>query len=391
MENNSVIVSAVEVLLPGAGDWSAVVAATRDTMPITPWPESVDAPFSGSTISKITTIDQNKYLTAGQSKVLSRFVIMSVNCAGDALKAAGYLDETDRDVLDDIGCIVGTSRPELGASGKFMEPVLTKRYQKINPLQFPLISRSAAVGQICIRFQLRGYCPTISLSRISGAHAVARSMEIIQIGRAKRMLVGGVETLSMESLKHNKTFYSEYFGDSSLLRKENLVPSEGACFLVLQDQSVKQVSAPLAILGAWQYGRLVNKNIYDSFPERLLNDVKELLAKEAIAWSDIGLISTSLLMSETNEEKLLIGVISALNEEFNYCPAISNPIYIVGDSEACANTLIIANAVQYVAGNGYIGQADSSVANSKNWALAFIVDGEGNYYLQLVKSANTGI
>ena len=81
---------------------------------------------------------------------------------------------------------------------------------------------------------------------------------------------------------------------------------------------------------------------------------------------------------------------SLLNEfekEHNYIPLVSSPKAILAESEACASTFIIANAVQYVLGKGCIGHGKITLTNHKKTSsLVVILDENNNYYIQLVTS-----
>ena len=392
MNAETVIVSGVGFILPNGEKWSELITISPDMLETSAWPEATEPPSTESKISKISKINTKKYLSAAESKISSRFVVMALNCAGDTLKDAGYLGVDDPLVYDDIGCIVGTSRPEFGTYGKFMEPILQEKHNKVNPMLFPLLSRSAAVGQICIRFNLKGYCPTIGFSQISGAHAVARSMDVISTRRAGRMLVGGVETLSASSLKHNHVFYKDFYSDDSGFDKDKLIPSEGACFLMLESQKtlVDNNVDVLATLSPYRLGKIAASTNVVQKVETLQHFINDLLDANELSWTDVAMVSTSIMTQEVNSDQVIASTIEQLNMKCDYSPLISSPKTIFAESEGCGSALIIANAVQYVLGRGCIGHSDSSaIPQPGTSSLVIIVDENNNYYLQLVSSISS--
>tara|TARA_Y100001968_G_scaffold330934_1_gene384073 strand:+ start:2335 stop:3525 length:1191 start_codon:yes stop_codon:yes gene_type:complete len=386
MTHTRTVVTGIGFSLPGGSSWEELIESEKNKKTgFIPWPTAGAPPFNSSKIAKINKIPTTKYLRISDTKVLNRFVIMSVNSAGDALKQSGYLDCQDSEISNDIGCIIGTSRPEFAAYAKFIAPILDKQISKINPLLFPLLARSAACGQICIRFGLQGYCPTVGFGHISGPHALIRSLEVIKQNRAKRVLVGGAETLSTLSLKHNRHLYADYYSRMKDNTDDLLVPSEGACFFMLESSKTASTTNSLAIIGDFKIGKLKkNSNLKESF--KLV--ISSLLEDARLKWNKLSFISTSLSPAKLAHEEIENQVLSSLCEENNHTPIISAPKYFIGESEACATAFQIVNAVQFVSKNGYVGRINNNERTVKTTsfgpALVCVLDKNNNYFVQIV-------
>lgn len=388
MKNKQIAVTGIGVKLPSGKAWSDVCdSENNDENNFVPWPEECVPPYPTSKVGKIKTIEKTKYITSRTGKILNRFVIMAVNSAGDALHDAEY----NTSAIDDTGCIVGTSRPEFGAYEKFTEPMIKKQISKINPLLFPLLARSSACGQICIQFGLKGYCPTIGFGQMSGVHSLIRGMEVIAFARSKRILVGGVETLSKLSLKHNRLLYDAHYAktDKEVKAKDPLVPSEGSCFLLLEemDTAVQRNAEIKAVLGKYHFGKMVaNRDDTGSEFEKIISQV---LSSEQLTWKDISVISSSISPARLAHEEIEYTALKNLCDKYNYYPELTAVKYHIGESEACANMTQVANAVQYLAGQSYIGKHQwedypSVKKNDGKVALVTALDNNNNYYVQIV-------
>src|SRR5579884_1461319 len=121
--------------------------------------------------------------------LVTQYAIAAAKMAvGDA---ALDLDKEDR---DRIGVAIGTG---LGGMSIYEEQlrilIETGNPRRIHPWSVPLATANAAAGEISIALGLTRPNMTISTACSSGAHAIGYGLDLIRLGRADKVIVGGSE------------------------------------------------------------------------------------------------------------------------------------------------------------------------------------------------------
>ncbi|WP_200896643.1 beta-ketoacyl synthase N-terminal-like domain-containing protein, partial [Chromobacterium vaccinii] len=223
------------------------------------WPEAASPPHAESLIASVGDYPRTRYFNERALRLMDKPMMLASFAAGSALEDAGY---GDGEAPEDCATLLGTARSEQTSVHKFSLPLLQGRPERINPAEFPLVARNIACGQMAIRFGLRGPSSVLASGPLASLQAVARAAGLIRSGRARVALAGGVEALSRFALR----FCRDYYGDAALAgrpaffgeRSGGLIPSEGACMLVLEDaeHAAARGARVYARLGGWHAGRL---------------------------------------------------------------------------------------------------------------------------------------
>ncbi|MEO9384639.1 beta-ketoacyl synthase N-terminal-like domain-containing protein, partial [Chromobacterium phragmitis] len=223
------------------------------------WPEAASPPHAESLIASVGDYPRTRYFNERALRLMDKPMMLASFAAGSALEDAGY---GDGEAPEDCATLLGTARSEQTSVHKFSLPLLQGRPERINPAEFPLVARNIACGQMAIRFGLRGPSSVLASGPLASLQAVARAAGLIRSGRAKVALAGGVEALSRFALR----FCRDYYGDAALAGRPaffgdkggGLIPSEGACMLVLEDAELAEARGArvYARLGGWHAGRL---------------------------------------------------------------------------------------------------------------------------------------
>ncbi len=343
------------------------------------YPKSIQAPTQSSKIGKINDLDPVKYLNKDALKLTNRFVAMAVNGAGDALDQAGYLSQSVN--RKEIGCIVGLSRPEFLSYSKLLHILF--KLNKISPVSFPLLSRNIVCGQICIQFGLMGYAQSIGSSSVSGAQSIIWGLRLIQRKRIQKILVGGVETLSMLSLHQNKVLYDEYYkGLRGVLDIDELVPSEGASFCMLESEDT---SGQGVFVQEYMIGRLDSKNMEEQY-SRI---IQQFCEQSGVKWSDISMVCCSVSSVYFPHEQIEWEALNLLNQRFDSIPLLSAPKVVLGEAEACLSNLQLVNAYEHLVNRRAIGQiswkSSEKGEDKEGLVLVSYLDRAFNYVLYWVK------
>jgi 3-oxoacyl-(acyl-carrier-protein) synthase len=118
------------------------------------------------------------------------FVMAAAKLAIDDAK----LTITDKNT-DDIGVCTGTTFPHIGSIVEFDRDVFKEGINFSSPAHFPSTVINASSSQISIRFNIQGFNATISTGYTSSLEALKYALNALETGRAKTIIVGGVESL----------------------------------------------------------------------------------------------------------------------------------------------------------------------------------------------------
>jgi 3-oxoacyl-[acyl-carrier-protein] synthase II len=176
------------------------------------------------------------------------------------------------ETAEDVGVVVATSFSNVGDCVGFYESLLAPG-ERTNPLRFPNLFINIAGGNLAIRLGVRGLNTTVTNGATSSLDALQHGLTALRCGRARVLLVGGLEVLSPALVEG--FWRAGVLGDTGAprpfdRRRGGLIPAEGCGVLVLE-----RVEAAHA-RGARVYGEVAG---YGSVPVEPGDD-------EAVATAD---------------------------------------------------------------------------------------------------------
>jgi 3-oxoacyl-[acyl-carrier-protein] synthase II len=99
------------------------------------------------------------------------------------------------DAAEDVGVVVASSFSNVGDCVGFYESLLSPA-ERTNPLRFPNLFINIAGGNLAIRLGIRGLNTTVTNGATSSLDALQHGLTALRCGRARVLLVGGLEVLS---------------------------------------------------------------------------------------------------------------------------------------------------------------------------------------------------
>ena len=99
----------------------------------------------------------------------------------------------------DVGVVLGSTMGSLHSISQFDMVGLRDGPRYVNPALFPNVVINSPASQVSIRFKLRGLSSTISTGFTAGLDAIGYALHLLQLGRVKAMVVGGVEELCLQT------------------------------------------------------------------------------------------------------------------------------------------------------------------------------------------------
>src|SRR4029453_14121704 len=102
------------------------------------------------------------------------------------------------DTAEDVGAVVATSFSNVGGCVDFYDSRLAPAdpHERTPPLRFPHLFINIAGGNLAIHFGIRGLNTTITNGATSSQDALQHGLTALRCGRARALLVAGLEVLS---------------------------------------------------------------------------------------------------------------------------------------------------------------------------------------------------
>lgn len=224
-------ITALGVVSPiGVGEDAFFAALDAGTLAAT-----VDA--DGIRAARVGDFGAKQHIAPGSLRRLPRLSQMAIVAGKEALAKAQLPYDPTR-----IGVVLGTGLGTLEETIAFMRGYLEGGPEAASPLLFPSSVMNAAAGQLALECKLRGVNSTVNHRDASPLAALTMACDLLTLGRADALLVGGVDELSGPAL----TGYKKLGGGELLV-------GEGAAMVVVErEDDAKRRGARVR---AWVSGR----------------------------------------------------------------------------------------------------------------------------------------
>jgi 3-oxoacyl-[acyl-carrier-protein] synthase II len=206
--------------------------------------------FSVKKAAEVKNYDAKALLGLKGLRNLDRTTLFLLGAAKLAISDA-KIEITDKNT-DDFGVCTGTTFPHLWSIIEFDSEVIKEGLNFANPALFPSTVINAASSQVSIRFNIQGFNTTISTGYTSSLEALKYSLVALETGKAKTILVGGVESLAMplffgfHKLGYMAGIKGDFINCPFDKRRNGPVLGEAAVFLVIEDErTAKKRGAPV--------------------------------------------------------------------------------------------------------------------------------------------------
>jgi 3-oxoacyl-[acyl-carrier-protein] synthase II len=165
---------------------------------------------------------------------------LALIAARQAIDDAGYeITEANR---DHIGVVLGSTMGSVHSISEFDKEGLREGPRYVNPALFPNTVINSPASQVAIRFGLRGLNSTISTGFTASMDAMQYAGDMLRLGRAEALLVGGVEELCLQTFlgfyKLGLLASAENGTPPTSIpldrRRHGSLPGEGAAFFLLE-------------------------------------------------------------------------------------------------------------------------------------------------------------
>jgi 3-oxoacyl-[acyl-carrier-protein] synthase II len=222
--------------------------------------------------------DYQPFFDSNSIRRLSRVIKMGWAGAKSCLQDAGLLSPESICIGTGKGCFKSTQ--------EFMFSVDDNQEEFIPPSPFIQSAHSSIAAQIAIQSKCSGYNMTYSHRAFSFEHALYDAFMLLDEGKYKNVLVGGVDEIDDI---HFQTFdrigHYKKPGTNNLellkYKTKGTIAGEGSCFFMIEDQAGKKTIAGIQAVNTFSIP--VNN-------DEIIENVRQFIGKENLSFSDIDLV-----------------------------------------------------------------------------------------------------
>ncbi|HEY2041541.1 MAG TPA: beta-ketoacyl-ACP synthase II [Jatrophihabitans sp.] len=299
--NDPVVVTGLGATTPIGGDvatfWENLLAGKSGVRALTEdWAEPLAV-----RIAARMAVEPSEVVPRVQARRLDRAEQAALVAAGEAWEDAGFKGTSEENDIDParVGVVIGTG---IGGVTSLMDQhdiMLAKGPSRVSPLLIPMNMPNGPAAYVGLKVGARAGVHTPVSACASGAEAIAYGLDMIQLGRADIVVVGGTEAcihpLTISGFAQMRAMSTRNDDPERASRpydsnRDGFVLGEGAGVLVLERLSSAKARGrqPYAVLG----GAGVNADSYDIVqpdPEGSgqLRAAKTAIERSGIALSDV--------------------------------------------------------------------------------------------------------
>jgi 3-oxoacyl-[acyl-carrier-protein] synthase II len=243
MDHKRIVITGVGVVASnGIGKdafWSALEKGTTGIKEVSLFDTST---MRTKLAGEIKDFDAKLYLGEKGLRLLDRTTKLVNVAAKLALGDARF--SVTKENTDEVGVVLGTTLGSVWSISEFDKQALREGPRYVNPALFPNTVINSPASQISIRFGIEGFNTTIAAGFTSSFDALKYASDFIRLGRAKAVLVGGVEELCHQTYLgfYKLRFLSGSDGKGGPeiscpfdKRRNGIIFGEGAVMVLIED------------------------------------------------------------------------------------------------------------------------------------------------------------
>lgn len=229
----------------------------------------------------------------------------------------------------EVGVVLGSTMGSVSSISEFDKEAIKNGPKSVNPALFSNTVMNSPASQISIRFGIKGFNTTISTGFTSSLDAIEYACNFIRLGRAKAVLVGGVEELCEQTYKgcYLLNFLSKTEGKQTELcapfdkRRNGAILGEGAALFLLESyaSAIQRNAHIYCFVGGTGFDNEYQLNYrYDTHSKGIERAIREALQESMIQEAEIDYIASSAnstLRGDVTEFRQIRNVFQTENKE----------------------------------------------------------------------------
>ncbi|KPK43039.1 MAG: hypothetical protein AMJ78_00305 [Omnitrophica WOR_2 bacterium SM23_29] len=322
MKSPRIVISGVGVIAPnGIGKeefWEALKEGRSGIRQISVFDSSL---FKTHLAGEVINFEVEKFLGTKGLRNLDRSTKFLCSAAKLALEDAGL--QITEENTNDIGVITATTLSVIWNVADFSREAEEEGPRFVNPAMFPGTTINAPSSQVSIKFKIKGFNTTVSTGYTASLDALKYAVDFIRLGRAKVVLVGGVESLFFQSFVgfYKLDFLAGIKGEEISCpfdkRRNGIILGEGAGVLVIEEENharERNAKVYAEVLGAESLFDAYRSGRYHPYMEGLKRTMSGAIEDSGLNKEDIDYISAAA-NSVPEQDKLETQVIKEFFED----------------------------------------------------------------------------
>ena len=286
-----------------------------------------------------------KYLNKG-----TKFLAPSVKMA---------IDDADLNIVDELsnqtGIIIGSSLGNFSQTTDYFHDIVRENPSELSPMLSYDVALNSSVNYTSVFFKIKGFARTISSGFASGTDAIGNAHKLIQNGKAKVIIAGGIEQISLDLyiIFYMRKLLARDNGAVSEIsmpfdkRRNGFIMSEG-CYVFIMEDLDYALNRGAKIYGEIMgFGSIFGGNKkYDTGKriEKARNAMQACIEDAKLSPDDIGLINANGSSSELQdlvEAKAIEELFGERGREIPVCATKS----VLGESYGASGAMQTASAL----------------------------------------------
>ncbi|MFQ5714771.1 MAG: beta-ketoacyl-[acyl-carrier-protein] synthase family protein [Candidatus Scalinduaceae bacterium] len=264
-----------------------------------------------------------KYLNKG-----TKFLASSIKLA---LDDAGL--NIDDELSNQTGILIGSSLGNFSQTTDYFHDIVRENPSELSPMLSYDVALNSSINYSSVVFKIKGFARTISSGFTSGTDAIGNAHKLIQSGKAKVIIAGGIEQISLDLyiIFYMRKLLARANGTGSETsmpfdeRRNGFIMGEGSYVFILEDLDYA-LSREAKIYGEISgYGSIFagnKKNDIDKRVKKAKNAMQMCIDDAKLSPDDIDLINAngnSSKLQDLIEAKAIKELFGERGEEIPVC------------------------------------------------------------------------
>ncbi len=264
-----------------------------------------------------------KYLNKG-----TKFLASSIKLA---LDDAGL--NIDEELSNQTGILIGSSLGNFSQTTDYFHDIVRESPSELSPMQSYDVALNSSINYSSVFFKIKGFARTISSGFTSGIDAIGNAYNLIQSGKAKVVIAGGIEQISLDLyiIFYMRKLLARANGSGSETsipfdkRRNGFIMGEGSYVFILEDLDYALSRESKIYCEVSGYGSLFagnKKNDIDKRVKKARSAMQMCMDDAKLSTDDIDLINANGNSSESQdliEAKAIKELFGERSEEIPVC------------------------------------------------------------------------
>jgi 3-oxoacyl-[acyl-carrier-protein] synthase II len=327
-----VVITGIGVVSPiGIGHqefWKNLVSGNSGISPM----ESLDlSKYESKKGAEVKNLNPEEFMGRKGLKYLNKGTKFLASSIKLALDDAGL--NIDEELSNQTGILIGSSLGNFSQTTDYFHDIVRESPSELSPMQSYDVALNSSINYSSVFFKIKGFARTISSGFTSGIDAIGNAYNLIQSGKAKVIIAGGVEQISLDLyiIFYMRKLLARANGSGSETsipfdkRRNGFIMGEGSYVFILEDLDYALSRESKIYCEVSGYGSLFagnKKNDIDKRVKKARSAMQMCIDDAKLSTDDIDLINANGNSSELQdlvEAKAIKELFGERGEEIPVC------------------------------------------------------------------------